>query len=284
MSDDENTEEEAPAPPPAATPKFIREILSGKHGYPKTREEAVARYLILVGKPGTSNPILARWCGVSLGTIKRWKKEGPEDRRPSSYHRPKKPLRGPRLTDPAQKAQAKTTANYQRRMLGDITAKIEAGDADLADIFAGTGIPADYDALRILKKITLSNATTRAQKISALRIVAAHENQRGRIPWESLKVEMIPTEIQHRLAGMLLHLVAWDELPEEVRLASPVRRQVYRLVGLLPGSDAIAEQVLARWGQARAELRAVVAPQAAPLTRAPLAISIAVEAGERKPG
>lgn len=117
--------------------------------------------------------------------------------------------------------------------------------------------------------------------MTVLRVIAGHENQRGRIPWESLTVDQIPEEVRHRLAGLLIKQIAWDELPEEVRKASPQRRRVYRLLGVLPADDQVAERVLTRYQGFAAELRAELVPEVVAVERPPLKVSLAVEAGKK---
>lgn len=157
---------------------------------------------------------------------------------------------------------------------------MEKDDAEIADAFADVEIPEDFDAVRLLKKIALSPKAADSVRLRAAQAVAVHESARGkgRIPWETIRLESIPDEVKHRLAGMLLQAVSWAELPEEVRLASAVRRRAWRVLGLLPVDDATAEAVLARVGSFMAGLRAELSPVAVAVERPPLVVSIAAEA------
>jgi len=289
-----------------------RDILEGRLAYPTTRKEQVARFNIL--QPlGVTVVEMAHWCAVSVPTIKRWRRFGPEDKRWQAAQ-DRKPMFGkrpPKAQDgededpeaqpdgespaegeaPADSPAPPAPATQARPAIGRFKAKGRAkgkqwskeleqvSEADLADIFDGSIIRPDFDALRLLKGIASANSTPRPLKVQALRIIATHETNKGRIPWESIRVDQIPPEVQHRLAGMLLHLVAWDELPEEVRGASAARRKVWRELGILPETDAAAEAAIEAVAQAKAELRAALFPILPTPPRAPLQVSIAVEAG-----
>lgn len=237
--------QQAPAEPtPAPT---LKVILAGLAPKPVDRREQVIRFKMLERVKGLTIIRQAELCGISEATCKRWRKGGYVDKRDALP-----------LTKKAPGVDPKSSL-----------------DDPLSTNLTG------FDAVHDLKRISRTKGVPIHVRVSALRIVAAHENQHGRIPWESIKVADIPEEVRHRLAGLLLQQVAWDELPEEVRAASPVRRRVYRLLGVLPADDALAEAVLARHRGIVAELRAELEPEAAAVEREPLRVSLAVEAGRK---
>lgn len=302
-------------PPPKKRPKItdpvVLDILEGRAPYPTTREEQVARFELL--RPhGITGAELAHWCACSEPTIKRWKRPGgtvdkrevpgyranPKPILPTARaHQPKQqgdpqdpsddagedqPAEPQTPAQAAKAARGRSRAEFKARLgVGKRWQKqiVQVSEADLNDIFDVNAIRPDFDALRILKGIASATTTPRPLKVQALRIIATHETNKGRIPWESIRVDQIPPEVQHRLAGMLLHLVAWDELPEEVRGASAARRKVWRELGILPETDAAAEAAIEAVAQAKAELRAQLFPILPTPPRAPLQVSIAVEAG-----
>jgi len=304
-------------PPPKKRPKItdpaVLDILEGRAPYPTTREEQVARFELL--RPhGVTGAELAHWCACSEPTIKRWKRPGGtvDKREAPGYKANPKPIlptarahqakpQGDQPDPPAdeagegQPAEPQTPAQAAKAARGrsraEFKTRLNAGkrwqkqleqvsEADLNDIFDVNAIRADFDALRILKGIASAATTPRPLKVQALRIIASHENQKGRIPWESITSPgQIPPEVQHRLAGMLLHLVAWDELPEDVRAASPARRRAWKELGILPETEAAAEEAVEAVAQAKAELRARLFPVKPPPPQRPLVVSIAVEAG-----
>ncbi len=237
------------------------DIVAGNLGLPKDRAQTVAWFKLLVGRENVTWPILARCLGMSEATAKRWGKRIPDD---------------PDATP--QKVQKKKAEGTRK-----IATLFGKSDEDLADIFSTVEVPQDFDAIRILKAIVMSSHTPRQLKVQALRIVAAYENQRGRIPWESIKVADIPAEVQHRLAGLLIHLVTWDELPEEVKAASPMCRRVYKLFGVLPSSEEIAKDALERFAQHAAKQRARLAPVVAEVEKPALVIRLAAESGRTEP-
>lgn len=225
----------------------LKMVLSGEAQPPSNRAEQVARFELLKKSKGLK---LARWaelCGISLATLKRWRKDGVTPERAATPLTDKRPGVDPH---------SDLTRPFDTKLEG-------------------------FDAIHDLKRLSRTKDVPVGIRVSALRIIAAHENQRGRIPWESIKVTDIPEEVRHRLAGALLKLVSWDELPEEVRQASPARRRVYRLLGVLPADDQIAERALARYQVAAAELRAELVPEAVAVERPPLQVSLAVEAGRK---
>lgn len=230
--------------PPAITLKIL---LAGKAPPPKDRAEQVARFEMLKKAKGLKIDRWAELCGISRATCKRWRKGGTADKRDALPLSPKRPGVDPK-SDPDR----------------PLDTKLEG-----------------FDAIHDLKRISRTKGIPIGTRVAALRIVAAHENQRGRIPWESLTVDQIPEEVRHRLAGLLIKQIAWDELPEEVRKASPQRRRVYRLLGVLPADDQVAERVLARYQGFAAEMRAEMAPEAVAVERPPLKVALAVEAGKK---
>lgn len=294
-----------PKPPSGQTlAAIVKDILEGRLGFPANRDEAILRFGYLVDQVGITNKLAGYWCGVSEATAKRWRRRHREGRpfddgrRVSVRERAQKkreaqgkePLPPPPITTASLKgaARAKWKKGYRKGLKGedgeyDTKELLKKSDEDLADIFSREEIPPDYDAIRILKKISLSSATARPLKVATLRIIAAHENQRGRIPWESIKLNEIPVETQHRLAGMLLPLIAWNELPEEVRQASPARRRVYKLLGVLPITEETAAETLERWANFAAAERQRLSPVVAETNRPPLVVRFAVEAGRTAP-
>jgi hypothetical protein len=261
--------------------KAIAAALAGLARVPITRAQQVARFELLRDTPNLTHGAMGRLCGVSEATVKRWRKWGTEDARSTKIQRrealaaqaeqTEAPPEAPAAARPAirpivSRPSPRSPADEDHMTVGDLLGE---GGEDLSRL----------DAIHALKRIACNHKTTRALKVQALRVIAAYENQRGRIPWESVKPDQIPVEVQHRLAGMLLHLVQLDELPEAVKLASPARRRVYRLLGLLPATDALADRVLERYQALAAELRAELEPEAAAVELPPLVVSLAVQAG-----
>lgn len=225
----------------------FQDVLDGKAPAPQNRAQQVTRFLLVNGRPGLTVLMIAKACGISEATAKRWRRDGPHDKREAPPLGKLRPGVDPKV---------------------DLLSPLQPG-------LEG------FDAIHDLKRLSRTKDVPVHTRVSALRIIAAHENQRGRIPWESIKVTDIPEEVRHRLAGALLKLVSWDELPEEVRQASPARRRVYRLLGVLPADDQIAERALARYQVVAAELRAALVPEAVAVERPPLQVSLAVEAGRK---
>lgn len=142
-------------------------------------------------------------------------------------------------------------------------------------------IPEGYDEIERLKKISIAPFIDPGQQIAALRILVGIKGNKGKIDWTAVcsSPESIPEEIRHRLAGMLLGWVDHAELPEAVRAAPLVCRQVYKLTGVLPGTPEAAEAVLERWERHRAELRELAGEVRVETAGklAPLELSLAAE-------
>jgi hypothetical protein len=262
--------------------KAVTAALDGSAPVPRTKAQQVAVFELLRDVPGVTNPMLAKACNVGHATVKRWKRHGTKD------------LRAPHILEGIAKREAREAGVYAH--LSDPgtvippAAKVRApppplpaGPADAMtaeELIGKVGHDlTSFDAIVALKRIAISSGTPRPLRVRCLSVIAQHENQKGRIPWEAIKADQIPVEVQHRLAGMLLHLVQLDELPEAVKLASPARRRVYRLLGLLPATDALADRVLERYQALAAELRAELEPEAASVELPPLVVSLAVQAG-----
>ncbi len=140
-------------------------------------------------------------------------------------------------------------------------------------------VPAGYDEIERLRKISLAPFVEANLQIAALRILVGIKANKGKIDWSTISWEQIPEEQRHRLAGMLLGWVDLAELPEQVRAAPLVCRQVYKLTGILPGTVAAAEVVLERWLVLRAELRELAGEARVELgaKAPPLELSLAAE-------
>ena len=140
-------------------------------------------------------------------------------------------------------------------------------------------IPAAFDEIHRLRQISICPWIDAGQQIAALRILVGVRSNKGKIDWSTVTPEQIPEEMRHRLAGMLLGWVDLAELPEQVRAAPLVCRQVYKLTGILPGTVAAAEVVMERWLVLRAELRELAGEARVELgTKAPpLELSLAAE-------
>ena len=140
-------------------------------------------------------------------------------------------------------------------------------------------IPAAFDEIHRLRQISICPWIDAGQQIAALRILVGVRSNKGKIDWSTVTPEQIPEEMRHRLAGMLLGWVDLAELPEQVRAAPLVCRQVYKLTGVLPGTVAAAEVVLERWAVLRAELRELAGEARVELgvKAPPLELSLAAE-------
>lgn len=142
-------------------------------------------------------------------------------------------------------------------------------------------IPEGYDEIERLKKISIAPFIDAGQQIAALRILVGIKSNKGKIDWTAVcsSPESIPEEVRHRLAGMLLGWVDLAELPEAVRAAPLVCRQVYKLTGVLPGTPEAAEAVLERWETHRVELRELAGEARVELgvKAPPLELSLAAE-------
>ena len=147
------------------------------------------------------------------------------------------------------------------------------------DKIALVQVPAGFDEIERLRKISISPWIDAGQQIAALRILVGVRSNKGKIDWSTVTPEQIPEEMRHRLAGMLLGWVDLAELPEQVRAAPLVCRQVYKLTGILPGTVAAAEVVLERWLVLRAELRELAGEARVELgaKAPPLELSLAAE-------
>jgi hypothetical protein len=214
---------------------------------------------------------------IGLTTLKRWRKSGP----PRLHEEGRLPEESaPAPVPPPPPAPEPAPAKRSDRQVADLLRKTDQQiDAELQAI----EIPADFDAVRLLKKIALAPDTSRQLKAQVARAIADLEHKgKGRIPWETLSLDQIPEEIQHRLAGMLLHRVSWAELPEAVRAASADRRRAYRMIGALPTDDDSARRILGRFRDLAAELRASECPEDRPEAAAAVPITLAAEHGRTK--
>jgi hypothetical protein len=140
-------------------------------------------------------------------------------------------------------------------------------------------VPPSYDEIERLRKISLAPWIDSGQQIAALRILVGIRANKGKIDWSTVTPDQIPEEMRHRLAGMLLGWVDIAELPEQVRAAPLLCRQVYKLTGVLPGTVEAAEAVMERWAGMRLELREVAGEARVELglKAAPLELTLAAE-------
>lgn len=124
-----------------------------------------------------------------------------------------------------------------------------------AQLLASFAIPAGFDEIERVRQIASAPWIDPGKQLHACELLIKLKGGRGKVDWASVKLEQIPEDMRHRLAGQLVGWLDWAELPEVVRLAAPACRQVYRLTGVLPSKAEDAEVVLARWEVVRAELR-----------------------------
>lgn len=158
-------------------------------------------------------------------------------------------------------------------------------DPNGPDLLAAFSIPASFDELERIRKIAAAPWVDVGKQLQALQFLIGLKGGKGKIDWTSVSVDQIPEEMRHRLAGMLVGWLDFAELPEVVRGAPAVCRQVYRLTGVLPQKAEEAEVVLERWGVIREELRALAGEVRATATAKadPLPLELAAEVGYVKP-
>lgn len=259
---------------PRGASALVRDIWSGAVPPSTEASERIERWRTLEMERGLPRGFICWACGISAATIKRWRKHGPPTRGAPLDAPPQPPPPPAPPPDPTPPPKGKG-----KKSVADI---VRQTDAQLETDLDAVEIPADFDSVRLLKKIAVAADTSRQLKVTVLRALASLEHGKGRIPWETLSIDQIPDEVQHRLAGALLHRIAWMELPEEVRSASAVRRRAYRAVGVLPRDDEQAQRILDRLAATVAELRTAEFPEGVAPPTSSTPITLAAEAGRAK--
>lgn len=172
----------------------------------------------------------------------------------------------PPLPPPKPPAQRRTNAGQPKaRILGAPSVAPPPAPPESGPPPSGPDIPPDllgrwitpdgFDEVERLRKMASAPWIDPSHQIAALRLLVGIKGGRGKIDWATFTVDQIPEEMRHRLAGMLLPWIDFAELPEVVRSAPLVCRQVYKLTGVLPQRAEDAEVVLERWAVTRQELR-----------------------------